>query len=100
MGYIGGSTGGSATFLNVTSQATTRTTIQVSYENGDSSQRFANVAVNGKTQPVAFLPTADGQTPGTSSLNCDVRSGTNTIALTTTDGSWGPDIDKLVVPIN
>ncbi|KAI8629983.1 carbohydrate-binding module family 35 protein [Xylariaceae sp. FL1651] len=98
VGYIGGSSGGSVTFSGVSSSAATRTTVRIKYLNGDSSQRFATVSVNGAGQKIAFLPTDSG-TPGSSSLNVDLKSGAvNTVVITTTDGTWGPDIDRLMVP--
>ncbi|KAI3326438.1 carbohydrate-binding module family 35 protein [Xylariaceae sp. AK1471] len=98
VGYIGGSTSGSVTFSGVSSGAATRTSIRIKYLNGDSSQRFATVSINGASQKVAFLPTENG-TPGSSTLNADLKSGTtNTVVITTTDGTWGPDVDRIMVP--
>lgn len=101
-GYIGGSTGGTVTFSGVTSSASTTTTIRVKFENGDSSQRFANVSCNGLEQTIAFLPTASGQgSPGSSVVNCALTSGSsNTIVITQTDGSYGPDVDRIMVPVS
>lgn len=100
VGYIGGSAGGSVTFSSVSSSAATRSSIRIKYLNGDSTQRFATVTVNGASQKIAFLPTAGG-TPGSSVLNADLKSGTtNTVTITTTDGTWGPDIDRIMVPNN
>ncbi|KAI0455049.1 carbohydrate-binding module family 35 protein [Xylaria acuta] len=101
VGYVGGSTAGSVTFSGVSSGAATRSSVRIKYLNGDSSQRFATVAVNGGAgQKVAFLPTAGG-TPGSSVLNVDLKSGaTNTVVITTTDGTWGPDVDRIMVPNN
>jgi hypothetical protein len=99
VGYIGGSSHGSVTFNSISSSAATRSTIRVKYTNGDSSQRIASVSVNGVSQSLGFLPTEDGQTPGSSTLHCNLNSGnSNTIIITTTDGSWGPDVDRLMVP--
>lgn len=85
------------TFSNVQSSATTRTSIRVKYLNGDSSQRFADVSVNGgTTQRTAFVP-ASGD-PNSSVLNADLKAGSNTITFRTGDGTWGPDIDRLMVP--
>ncbi|ORY11419.1 galactan 1,3-beta-galactosidase [Clohesyomyces aquaticus] len=96
-GYIGGSTTGSALFASVSSSATTRSTIRIKYRNGDSSQRFADVSVNGgAVQRIAFLPNS-GSDPDSSSLHADLKSGTNTVKISMT-GSWGPDIDRLMVP--
>ncbi|KAH8887621.1 galactan 1,3-beta-galactosidase [Thozetella sp. PMI_491] len=100
-GYIGGSTGGTVTFSNVTSNVATRSTIRIKYANGDSTQRFADVTVNGVKQTVAFLPTGDGQTVGSSSLNCNLNAGSsNTISITTSSGAYGPDVDRLMVPVS
>ncbi|RYC53758.1 hypothetical protein CHU98_g12451, partial [Xylaria longipes] len=96
----GGSAGGSVTFSGVSSGAATRSSVRVKYVNGDSSQRFATVTVNGASQKLAFLPTVGG-TPGSSVLNVDLKSGAaNTVVISTTDGTWGPDIDRIMVPNN
>lgn len=101
-GYIGGSTGGTVTFSNVTSSASTTTTIRVKFENGDSAQRFANVSCNGVEQSIAFLPTSSGQgAPGSSVVNCKLTSGSsNTVVITQTDGAYGPDVDRIMVPVS
>ncbi|KAI1819565.1 carbohydrate-binding module family 35 protein, partial [Xylaria intraflava] len=98
VGYIGGDSGGSVTFSGVSSDASTRSSVRIKYLNGDSSQRYATVSVNGVAQKIAFLPT-DGGTPGSSVLNADLKSGSgNTVVITTTDGTYGPDIDRIMVP--
>ncbi|KAI0971586.1 carbohydrate-binding module family 35 protein [Xylaria arbuscula] len=100
VGYIGGSSGGSVTFSGVSSTAATKTTIRVKYLNGDSTQRYATVSVNGASQKLAFLPTDSG-TPGSSVLNVNLNSGAaNTVVITTTDGTYGPDIDRIMVPVS
>lgn len=100
-GYIGGSSGGTVTFTDVQSDATTKTTIRLKYENGDSTSRFANVSCNGVEQNIAFLPTTNGYTPGSSVITCALTTGTgNTIVITQTDGSYGPDIDRIMVPLS
>lgn len=97
-GYIGGSETGTAMFASVSSSATTRTTIRVKYLNGDKSQRFADVSVNGgASQRIAFLPSG-GSDPDSSSLHADLKSGMNTIKISMSGGSWGPDVDRLMVP--
>ncbi|KAF2463535.1 glycosyl hydrolase family 43 protein [Lindgomyces ingoldianus] len=96
-GYIGGSETGTAYFASVSSSATTRSTIRIKYRNGDKSQRFADVSVNGgAAQRVAFLPDS-GNDPDSSSFHADLKSGTNTVKVSMA-GSWGPDIDRLMVP--
>ncbi|KAH7149899.1 galactan 1,3-beta-galactosidase [Dactylonectria estremocensis] len=100
VGYIGGSSGGTVSFSGVRSDATTRTSIRIKYANGDSGARYATVTVNGQAQTVAFLSTGTGQVAGSSVLNCDLKSGsTNTVIITTGGGSYGPDVDRLMVPV-
>lgn len=101
-GYIGGATGGSVTFGGVVSDVAAATTIRVKYENGDGSPRYANVSCNGVEQVLAFLPTASGQgAPGSSVLNCALAEGSgNVVVVTQTDGSYGPDVDRLMVPVS
>jgi hypothetical protein len=99
-GYIGGSSTGSAYFASVSSSATTRTSMRIKYMNGDKSQRFADITVNGgSAQRVAFLPNG-GSDPGSSVLNADLKSGVNTINITLAGGGWGPDVDRLMVPLS
>jgi hypothetical protein len=96
-GYIGGSDAGSVYFANISSSAMTRTTIRIKHLNGDKSQRFADISVNGgSAQRIAFLPHGGGD-PASSSLHADLKSGENTVKISMT-GSWGPDIDRLMVP--
>lgn len=101
-GYIGGSTDGTVTFSNVVSDATTTTTIRVKYENGDSSQRLANVTCGGVEHNLAFLPTASGVgAPGSSVVHCGLTSGSgNTVVIGQSDGSYGPDVDRIMVPVS
>lgn len=100
-GYIGGEGGGVLEWDGVSSGATTRTTLRVRYANGNSVERHAMVSVNGVEQRVAFLPTANGNTPGSSAVHCDLREGAdNRIVVTTHDGSYGPDIDRVFVPVS
>lgn len=95
-GYIGGSTNGAALFSNVQSSATTRTSIRIKHLNGDSSQRFADVSVNGKTQRIAFLPHGGGD-PASSVVHTDLKQGSNEVRISM-QSSYGPDVDRLMVP--
>jgi hypothetical protein len=95
-GYIGSSTGGSALFSNVQSSATTRTTLRIKHLNGDNGQRVADVTVNGKTQRVAFLPHGGGD-PASSVVHADLKQGNNDIKISM-QGTWGPDVDRIMVP--
>jgi hypothetical protein len=101
-GYIGGPPKGTVQFSGISSQATTRTTIRLKHQNGDATQRYATVTCNGVSQEISFLPTGGGSTaPGSSSLHCNLNAGTgNALTITTNDGSWGPDIDRIFVPVN
>ena len=98
-GYIGGSSNGAVQFASVQSSASTRTTIRIKHENGDSSQRYADVSVNGgASQRIAFLPSTDGNTPASSSVHVNLNSGTNTVRISRSDGGNGPDVDRIMVP--
>jgi hypothetical protein len=97
-GYLGGPESGSVYFAKVNSSATTRTTIRIKHLNGDSSQRFADISVNGgAAQRIAFLP--HDSDPASSSFHADLKSGDNTVRISMS-GGWGPDIDRLMVPIS
>ena len=98
-GYIGGPTVGAATFSNAQSDATTRTTLRIKHLDGDNGQRYASVVVNGKAQKVAFLPNG-GSDPGSSVVHVDLKSGGNVIQIAGVDGGWGPDVDRVFVPVN
>jgi len=102
VGDIGGSPGGTLTFNGVSSSvASSGTTIRIHYTNGDSTQRFANVLVNGVSHIVAFVPTTNDNTPGTSTLNVPLKSGaTNVIEFEAYEGGWAPNIDRLMVPVS
>jgi hypothetical protein len=77
------------TFEGISSAVATTTTIRIHYTNGDTTQRYANVVVNGVTSLVAFLPSTDGNTPGTSTLTVPLKSGTgNVIEFEAYDGGW------------
>ncbi|KAH8811140.1 glycoside hydrolase family 43 protein [Xylogone sp. PMI_703] len=98
IGYIGGSPGGTLTFNGVSSSASTTTTIRIHHTNGDSTQRYANVVVNGASYTVAFLPTTNDNTPGTSTLTVPLKSGSNTIEFEAHSGGWAANVDRLMVP--
>jgi hypothetical protein len=70
--------------------------------NGDSAQRFATITVNGVSQEVAFLPSDDGQTPGSTSVHADLQAGSsNTIVVSAgRSGGYGPDIDRIFIPVS
>ncbi|PMD28949.1 carbohydrate-binding module family 35 protein [Hyaloscypha variabilis F] len=98
VGYVGGKPDGTLTFPDVSSSVSTNTTIRIHYVNGDKSQRFANVVVNGVANIVAFLPTT-GTTPGASTLTVPLKGGSaNVVTFEAYNGGWGPDVDRLMVP--
>ncbi|KAE8441095.1 hypothetical protein EG329_005890 [Mollisiaceae sp. DMI_Dod_QoI] len=101
LGYVGGpSPGGTLTFPNISSTVATTTTIRIKYINGDKTQRYANVLVNGVAYVVAFLPTT-GSTPGTSTLTVPLKTGSgNVVEFEAYNNGWGPDIDRLMVPVS
>ncbi|KAK6952770.1 hypothetical protein Daesc_005064 [Daldinia eschscholtzii] len=98
-GYVGGPDKGTVTFRGIRSDADARTTVRIRYVNGDSSPRYANVRVNGAAaQKLAFLPT--GNSVSSSTLNVDLKSGSsNEIVIEGINDGWGPDIDRLIVPV-
>lgn len=90
VGYIGGSPGGTLTFPGISSSESATTTIRIHHTNGDSTQRYSNVLVNGVSYVVAFLPTTNDNTPGTSTLTVPLNSGSsNTIEFESYNGEWG-----------
>lgn len=98
-GYIGGPDKGSASFSGIKSDIDGMTTVRISYINADSTARHANVKVNGDNgRKIAFLP-AKGD-PMISTLNVNLKKGSdNTIVIEGIGTAWGPDIDRLVVPV-
>ncbi|KAI9640018.1 hypothetical protein NHQ30_011580 [Ciborinia camelliae] len=93
IGYIGGpSPGGILSMNGVSSSVATTTSIRIHHTNGDSVQRYANVVVNGISNTIAFLPTTDGNTPGTSVLTTALKSGTNVIEFESYDSGWGKSL--------
>ncbi|KAI1654358.1 carbohydrate-binding module family 35 protein [Daldinia decipiens] len=98
-GYVGGPDKGTVTFQGIRSDANARTTVRIRYVNGDSTARYANVRVNGAAaQKLAFLPT--GSSVSSSTLHVDLKSGsTNEIVIEGVNDGWGPDIDRLLVPV-
>lgn len=98
-GYIGGPDKGSVTFSGIKSDIDGLTTIRIKFLNGDSSPRYANVKVNGDGgRRVAFLP-ATGN-PASSTLHAQLKKGSDNTIIIEGDGTtWGPDVDRLMVPV-
>lgn len=100
-GYIGGADGGSVTFAGIQSDVDGLTTIRVQYLSGDAAPRYANAVVNGGApQRLAFVQ-ATGE-PSSSVLHALLKKGgDNTVVIQGLgDGSWGPDVDRLIVPVS
>ena len=99
VGYIGGPDRGSVTFSGIRSDIDGLTTIRIKYLNADSGPRYANVRVNGDAgRKIAFLP-AKGD-PASSVLNAVLRKGSdNTVVIEGVGTAWGPDVDRLMVPV-
>ena len=98
-GYIGGADRGSVTFSGIRSDIDGLTTIRIKFLNGDSSPRYATVRVNGDSgRKIAFLP-AKGD-PASSTLHANLKKGSaNTIVIEGFGSGWGPDIDRIMVPV-
>ncbi|KAK7757617.1 hypothetical protein SLS62_000632 [Diatrype stigma] len=100
-GYIGGDDGGTVTFSGIESDVDALTTVRVKYLSGDAAPRYANAVVNGGApQRLAFVQ-ATGD-PSSSVLLAQLKQGSdNTIVIQGLgDGSWGPDVDRLMVPVS
>lgn len=94
-------TGGTIKWSNVSSTVSTTTTLRFKHQNGDNSQRVAIVTVNGQSQTIAFLPSTDGNTPASSSVTVQLNAGSsNTITVSGTGSGYGPDIDRVMVPVS
>ncbi|GES57101.1 glycosyl hydrolase family 43 protein [Aspergillus terreus] len=98
IGYIGGPNNGTLTFNSVSFADAGENTVQISYGNGDSTQRYCTVAVNGQVHVLAFLPTGGPQSPGVSVLNANFNQGSsNIISFSAYKGQYCPDIEGLVI---
>jgi len=98
-GYIGGPDRGVVTFSGIRSDIDGLTTIRIKYINADSAPRYATVKVNGDAgRKIAFLP-AKGD-PATSTLHARLKRGSeNTVVIEGVGNGWGPDVDRLMVPV-
>lgn len=79
IGYIGGPNNGTLTFNSVSFADAGENTVQISYGNGDSTQRYCTVTVNGQAHVLAFLPTGGPQSLGVSVLNANFNQGSSNI---------------------
>lgn len=90
VGWLGGSGNGALKFPGIASTASTTTTIRIQQENGDTEQRYGNVTVNGVSNIIAFLPSRNGNTPGTSVLTVPLKKGSaNVITFEAYNGGYG-----------
>lgn len=70
-------------------------------QHGDSAQRFADVIVNGVSQRIAFIPSDNGYSPFTASVHADLQQGSNNqIIVQGTGSGYGPDIDRIMIPVS
>lgn len=98
-GYIGGDKAGKLSFSGIQSDAGGMTTIRVKFNNGDTNPRHAQATVNGGSPIKLAFESASGD-PASSTLNVQLRAGSaNAIVIEGVDGGWGPDIDRLMVPV-
>ncbi|KAF2434534.1 Arabinanase/levansucrase/invertase [Tothia fuscella] len=100
VGYIGGSSSGEALFSKVKANGAGKRMMRIFSPNGDFTERFAGVSINGQ-EPirVAFLPTNDADTPDVAGVIVDFKDGDNTIKIQGTGEGWGPDVDRVMVPM-
>ncbi|KAL1875329.1 hypothetical protein VTK73DRAFT_10113 [Phialemonium thermophilum] len=101
-GYVGGDGAGTVSFSGVSGGSASGkgpTTIKIRYNNGDSKPRYAKVTVNGAfSTKLAFEPNSGD--PSISTLNVLLHPGSNnTIVFEGVNGGWGPDIDRVLVPV-
>lgn len=60
------------------------------YTNGDTTQRIADITVNGVTQKIAFVPTASGQITNVASITVNLNNGAaNTLKIAGSNGGYG-----------
>jgi hypothetical protein len=96
VGYVGH--GGTLRFNTITATAAGRYTLKISYTNGDTADRYADVSINGApTKRMAFPPTGGGTTVKLAVITVDLKAGANTVAFSNGAG-WAPDFDKMAVP--
>ena len=97
VGYLG--KGGTLTINNVSVSTAGNYALKVSYANGDSTYRYATVVVDGSTTvPLAFPPSGGGTTTKVAVTSVWLAAGSHTIEFANSS-AYGPDIDKVVVPV-
>ena len=96
VGYVGN--GATLQFNQIQVPATGLYTLKVSYANGDSTDRYADVSINGgTTRRMAFPPSGGGTTTAVATITVELNAGANTVRFGNSSG-WAPDFDKISVP--
>jgi serine/threonine protein kinase len=99
VGYLGLNNGNNATltYHNVYAASTGSYTLSLYYSNGNSSDEYEYISVNGAAAIVFDgAPTGSFSTVATASIAVNLNAGGNTISFSNPQGS-APDIDKIVV---
>ncbi|MFD4555383.1 carbohydrate-binding protein [Streptomyces sp. NPDC058469] len=94
VGYIGN--GAALTFNGIDGGSGGTRTVTIRYATAES--RSATVQANGDTpQTVAFAPTADWSTLGTTTVSLHLDAGTGNHLTIANSSAWAPDIDRITV---
>ncbi|NEB73659.1 DUF4832 domain-containing protein, partial [Streptomyces sp. SID14478] len=92
VGYLGN--GAALTFRHVDGGNGGTKTVTLHY--ASAVARSATVTANSApAQTVAFAPTADWTTPGTTTVHLTLAPGTDNTVTIANPGDWAPDIDRL-----
>jgi hypothetical protein len=92
-----GRNAGTLQFNGITASGAGTATVTISYVNGDTRARTADLSVNGgAATKVTFPVTRDWSTPGTLTVTVTLKSGGNTLKFGNTSGP-APDFDKIAV---
>lgn len=102
-GWIGGPSNGTVTLSSVIAPGGEgQFTLRFQHVNGDQQQRWANVKFQNQIQKIAFLPTGDGNSIGSSVVHFDManRDAQNSMEVYGfNDVGYGPDIDVISIPV-
>ncbi|WGS47509.1 carbohydrate-binding protein (plasmid) [Burkholderia sp. JSH-S8] len=96
VGYIGNNSG-TLTFNGISAPSTGDYLVRIAYANGDSSQRSAQVNVNGGA-PVTlnFAPSGNWSTVATLTFAAHLNAGSGNTVFISNPSGWSPDIDGIV----
>ena len=91
--------GGNGSWMEYTFNATAGGTygLSIRYANGSAGNRACNVITNGSSAASSFAATGSWTTWTESTSNVTLSSGSNTIRITATTSSGGPNVDRLVL---